>query len=124
VASFAAVPTGGKKGEPLKYYGQPQDKSYKYTCPKGGCDHPNLNGPRLFQEIKEAVKKVLYAEPDEFYGRLSDKRNRVETVISLQKELQTLRIRYDKNINAETEFESRNLLGQEHPEVYRRFKTP
>jgi hypothetical protein len=113
----------GKKGEPLKYFGQPQGKSYKYTCPKGGCDHPNLNGPRLFQEIEEGVKKVLNAELDEFYGRFSDKRNRAETAISLQNELQTLRIRYDKIINAETELESRNLLGQEHPEVYRRVKT-
>ena len=113
----------GKKGEPLKYYGQPQGKSYKYTCPKGGCDHPNLNGPRLLQEVKEAVKKVLNAEPDEFYGRLADKRNRVETAASLQNELQTLQIRYEKNINAETELESRNLLGQEHPEVYQRVKT-
>ena len=113
----------GKKGEPLKYYGQPQGKSYKYTCPKGGCDHPNLNGPRLLQEAKEAVKKVLNAEPDEFYGRLTDKRNRVETAASLQNELQTLQLRYEKNINAETELESRNLLGQEHPEVYQRVKT-
>ena len=113
----------GKKGEPLKYYGQPQGKSYKYTCPKGGCDHPNLNGPRLLQEVKEAVKKVLNAEPDEFYGRLADKRNRVETAASLQNELQTLQIRYEKNINAETELENRNLLGQEHPEVYQRVKT-
>jgi len=113
----------GKKGEPLRYYGQPQGKSYKYTCPKGGCDHPNLNGPRLLQEVKEAVKKVLNEEPDEFYGRLADKRNRVETAASLQNELQTLQLRYEKNINAETELESRNLLGQEHPEVYQRVKT-
>jgi hypothetical protein len=112
----------GERGEPLKYYGQPPGKSYKYTCPKGGCDHPNLNGPRLLNEIKEAVKKVINAEPDEFYSRLSNKRNQEETINTLQNELQTLKTRYDKNINAESELESRNLLGQEHPEVYRRVK--
>jgi len=112
----------GKRGEPLKYYGQPQGKSYKYTCPKGGCDYPNLNGPRLLQEIKDAVKKVLNAEPDEFYNRLADKRNLAETAATLQNELQALHIKHEKNINAETELESRNLLGQEHPEVYRRVK--
>ncbi len=37
-------------------------------------------------------------------------------------ELKSLDIKHNRNINAETELEHRNLMGNEHPEVYRRLK--
>jgi hypothetical protein len=41
----------------------------------------------------------------------------------LEQEKRSLDARYSRNINAETELENRDLLGQVHPEVYRRLKS-
>lgn len=41
---------------------------------------------------------------------------------SLRKELKNLEAKYNRNFNAETGLEKRDLLGQEHPETYRRLK--
>jgi len=61
-------------------------------------------------------------QPDEFYERIANKVCSTYTQESLNKELRDLEMKYNRNINAETELEGRNLLGQEDPEVYRRLK--
>jgi len=112
----------GKKGEPRKYYGQPQNKTYGYTCPIGGCAHPNLNGPELENRVKQLTRSLLSLEPDDFYERIANKENKKGLRESLNRELKSLEVKYNRNINAETELENRNLIGTEHPEVYRRLK--
>jgi len=112
----------GKKGEPRRYHGQPHYNSWRYVCPVGGCDYPFFKGPELEELVKLYTDMVVSCQPDEFYERISNQQNRDELGQSLQYELHTLEAKYNKNINAETELENRNLLGQEHPEVYRRLK--
>lgn len=112
----------GKKGEPRKYYGQPQNKTYGYTCPIGGCAYPNLNGPETEDWAKLSTWCLMNLQPDEFYERIANRHNNGYTEESLNKEFRDLEIKYSKNINAEIELERRSLLGQEHPEVYRRLK--
>ncbi len=112
----------GKKGEPRRYYGQPQNKTYGYTCPVGGCAHPNLNGPQTEDWAKLSTWCLMNLQPDEFYERIDNKVSNGYTQESLNKELGNLEVKYNRNINAETELENRNIRGQEHPEVYRRLK--
>jgi hypothetical protein len=113
----------GKKGEPRRYHGQPHRDSWRYTCPVGGCAHAYLNGPKLEEAVKTQVWWLINLQPDEFYEHINNKCNKEEVEQSLQKELLSLEAKYNRNINAETELENRNLLGLEHPEVYRRLKT-
>ena len=61
-------------------------------------------------------------QPDEFYERIANRVSNRYTEESLNKEFRDLEVKYNKNITAETELERRSLLGQEHPEVYRRLK--
>ena len=112
----------GKKGESRRYYGQPQNRTYGYTCPVGRCAHPNLNGPQIEADAKDFTWMLLNLEPDEFYRRVANRQSRHELESSLRSELEGLDVKLNRNINAETELESRNLLGQEHPEVYRRLR--
>lgn len=112
----------GKKGEPRRYHGRPHYDSWCYVCPIGGCDYPFLKGPEIEELAKLYTDMVVNCQPDEFYERISNQQNRDELEQSLQRELHTLEAKYNRNINAETELENRNLLGQEHPEVYRRLK--
>jgi hypothetical protein len=113
----------GKKGEPRRYHGQPHHDIWRYVCPVGGCPHPFLNGPRIEELAKLHTKFLINLQPDEFYERISNKRNRDELEQSLHKELHSLEAKYNRNINAETELESRSLLGLEDGEVYHRLKT-
>jgi len=112
----------GKRGEPSKYYGEPQNKSYKYTCPVGGCAHPHFNGPQLENRVKQLARSLLSLEPNDFYERIVNNENKKGLQDSLKYELKSLDIKHNRNINAETELEHRNLMGNEHPEVYRRLK--
>jgi len=113
----------GKKGQPRKYYGQPQNKTYGYTCPIGGCAHPNLNGPETEDWAKLSTWCLMNLQPDEFYEHIANRVSNGYTEESLNKEFRDLEVKYNKNITAETELERRSLLGQEHPEVYRQLKT-
>jgi len=113
----------GKKGEPRTYQGKPHYKTYIYTCPIGGCAHPNLDGPRIEETVKSRTWWLLNLQPEEFYRQIGDQSNVEQTKASLEKELRGLEAKYNRNINAETELESRDLLGQVHPEVYRRLKS-
>ena len=112
----------GKRGGPSKYYGEPQNKSYKYTCPVGGCAHPHFNGPQLENRVKQLTRSLLSLEPNNFYERIVNNENKKGLQDSLKYELKSLDIKHNRNINAETELEHRNLMGNEHPEVYRRLK--
>ena len=42
---------------------------------------------------------------------------------SLKRELKSLKVKHNRNINAETELENRSLMGVVHPEVYQRLKS-
>ncbi len=112
----------GIRGEPSKYYGEPQNKSHKYTCPVGGCAHAHFNGPQLENTVKQLTRSLLSLEPNDFYERIANNENKKGLQDSLKYELKSLDIRYNRNINAETELEHRNLMGNQHPEVYRRLK--
>jgi hypothetical protein len=113
----------GKKGEPRTYYGKPSNGSYIYACPIGGCAHPNLNGPRTEERVKQHTRWLLELQPEEFYRYIGNQGNVEQTRQSLEQEKRSLDARYSRNINAETELENRDLLGQVHPEVYRRLKS-
>ncbi len=112
----------GKRGEPRKYYGEPQNKSYKYTCPVGSCAHPHFNGPQLEKSVKQLTRSLLSLESHDFYERIADRDNKKGLQDSLKHELKSLEIKHNRNINSETELEHRNLTGRENPEVYRRLK--
>ena len=112
----------GKRGEPRKYYGEPQNKSFKYTCPVGGCAHPHFNGPQLEKSVKQLTRSLLSLESHDFYERIANRENKKGLQDSLEHELKSLEIKHNRNINAETELEHRNLMGRENPEVYRRLK--
>lgn len=113
----------GKKGEPRVYHGQPHRNSWRYACPVGGCAKASLNGPRLEELAKLHTRFLISLQPDEFYERISGKHNIDELKESLMIEQRKLEAQYNRNINAETDLENRNLLGQIHREVYRRLKT-
>lgn len=113
----------GKKGEPRTYYGRPNGNSYIYACPVGGCAHPNLNGLRIEERVKQETWRLLNLQQGEFYKQIGGQGNIDQTRESLKKELASLEAKYNRNINAETELENRDLLGQVHPEVYRRLKS-
>jgi len=113
----------GKRGGPRRYYGKPHHESYNYTCPVGGCAHPNLNGPELESGTKQLVRSLLSLEPQDFYERVVNRENKKESRESLKRELQSLEVKHNRNINAETELENRSLMGMEHPEVYHRLKS-
>ncbi len=98
----------GKHGEPRKYFGQPRNKSYEYSCPVGGCSHPNLNGPWLENRVKQLIRSLLSLEPEEFYQRIADYASRQELRESLQRELKSLDGKQKRNINADTELENRS----------------
>lgn len=112
----------GKMGEPRRYHGRPHYGSWCYVCPIGGCSRPFLKGPRIEELVKLHTSLLVNLQPDEFYERISNKRNRDELEQSLHKELHSLEAKYNRNVNAETELENRNILGLEHGEVYRRLK--
>jgi DNA invertase Pin-like site-specific DNA recombinase len=112
----------GKKGEPRRYHGRPHDDICQYVCPIGGCCHPCLNGPKIEELAKLHTKFLIGLQPDEFYERISDKRNRDELEQSLYRELRSLETKYNRNINTETELEHRNILGLENSDVYHRLK--
>ena len=125
VSPFYEIITGtvlGGQVTPSKYYGEPQNKSYKYTCPVGGCAHPQLNGPQLENRVKQLTRSLLSLEPNSFYERIVNDENKKGLQDSLKYELKSLKIKHNRNLNAETELEHRNLMGNEHPEVYRRLK--
>jgi len=113
----------GKKGEPRIYFGHPANGTYYYQCPVGGCKHPNLNGAEIEREVKNTVQSILNLEPDEFYERIANRQSKAGLEQSLDKELKSLEAKYNRNLNAETELERKDLLGQLHPEVYRRIKS-
>jgi len=113
----------GKKGEPRIYFGHPASGTYYYQCPVGGCKHPNLNGPQIEEAIKRETQRLLNLQPEEFYKQIGDQGNIDRTRESLGKELRSLETKYNRNINAETDLERRDLMGQVHPEVYRRIKS-
>lgn len=112
----------GKKGEPRCYHGQPHHDTWRYVCPVGGCAHPFLKGIEIEGLAKLYADMLINCQSDEFYERISNRQNRDELEQSLRNELQSLEANYKRNVNAETELESRDLLGIEHPEVYRRLK--
>ena len=113
----------GKKGEPRIYFGHPANGTYYYQCPVGGCKHPNLNGPEIEDAVKRDTRRLLNLRPEEFYKQIGDQGNIERTRESLEKELGSLEAKYNRNINAETDLERRDLMGQVHPEVYRRIKS-
>jgi hypothetical protein len=113
----------GKKGEPRTYFGHPSNGTFYYQCPVGGCAHPNLNGPRIEERVKGHTRWLLNLQPEEFYKQIGNQGNIDQTRESLEKELRSLDAKYNRNISAETELENRDLLGQVHPEVYRRLKS-
>jgi hypothetical protein len=113
----------GKKGEPRTYYGRPNGNSYIYACPVGGCAHPNLHGPRTEDMVKQHTRWLLNRQPEEFYRYVGDRGNKAQTRESLENEKRNLESKYNRNVNAETELEKRDLSGQVHPEVYRRLKS-
>jgi len=112
----------GKKGEPRRYHGQPYHDIWRYVCPVGGCSHPFLKGPRIEELAKLHTKFLINLQPDDFYERISNKHNRDELEQSLHKELYNLEMKYNRNVNAETELENRDILGLVQSEVYRRLK--
>ncbi len=113
----------GKRGGPRQYYGRAYNDSYIYTCPVGGCAHPNLNGPELENRTKQLVRSLLSLEPHDFYEQIVNKENQKEAQKSLNRELKSLKVKHNRNINAETELENRSLMGMVHPEVYQRLKS-
>ena len=113
----------GKKGEPRVYYGRPNGNTYIYACPVGGCAHPNLNGPRIEERVKQNTWWLLHLQREDFYKQIGDQGNIDQTRESLEKELRSLDAKYNSNLNRETELENRDLLGQVHPEVYQRLKS-
>jgi hypothetical protein len=112
----------GKKGEPRTYYGKPSNGSYIYTCPIGGCAHPNLNGPRIEERVKQDTWWLLNLQPEDFYNQIGNQDNVDETRESLRKELASLEARYRSNIAAETKLEDKDSRGLVQPEVYRELK--
>jgi hypothetical protein len=113
----------GKQGRPRVYFGKPHYDSYIYRCGVGGCAHPNLNGPEYEERVKQYTRWALELEPEEFYKQIGSQENVDQTKESLEKELSGLDGKYNNNLNRETELENRDLLGQVHPEVYRRLKS-
>jgi len=113
----------GKRGEPRVYYGRPNGNSYVYACPIGGCAHPNLNGPKYEEAVKQHTRWLLNLQPEEFYRQIGNRSNVDQTRESLEKELKSLDAKHDSNLNRETDLENRDLLGQVHPEVYQRLKS-
>lgn len=115
----------GKKGRPRIYNGAPDHihHSFVYKCPIKGCAYSILKGPETEELVKFYADMMVNCQPDQFYEHISNQQNQAELKQSLTSELRSLETKYNKNINAETELERRNLLGQEHPEVYRRLKS-
>lgn len=112
----------GKKGEPRTYYGKPNGNSYLYTCPIGGCKHPNLDGSRIERAVKDEVRSLLDLQPEEIYRRIGDQGNAKQTRESLENELRSLETRYRANIAAETKLEDKDSRGLVQPGVYRELK--
>lgn len=115
----------GKQGEPRRYHGQPDPHhggTWRYACPVGGCTMPNINGPRIEEYAKQVIRFCLMLQPSEFYELIANRHNCEELKRTLQRELYSLEVKYNKNINAEAELENRSLSGQMHPEVYPRLK--
>jgi DNA invertase Pin-like site-specific DNA recombinase len=111
-----------KNGKPRVYCGKPHHDGYIYRCPVGGCAHPTLNGPVIEEKAKEHTKWLLSLKPSEFHRYITNKFNRAETEQSLRTELSSIEEKYSKNINAETDLESRDLLGSVNSEVFKRLK--
>jgi hypothetical protein len=112
----------GKNGKPRLYTGWIKGNSYSYVCPVGGCAHHYLKGSGIEEWVKLSTWCLMNLQPEEFYEKIADKVYNSYTQESITKELKDLETKYNRNINTETELENRNLLGQEHPEVYRRLK--
>ncbi len=112
----------GKSGKPRAYHGRIRGESWVYICPVGGCSRSILNGSEIEDWAKLSTWCLLNLQPDEFYERIVGKPNTTYTEESIHEELRSLDTMDKRNINAETELETRNLLGQEDPEVYRRVK--
>jgi hypothetical protein len=112
----------GKRGEPRHYSGRPNNITWDYLCPVGGCRHPTLDGSALEADAKAATTSLLNMERDKFYEVISNSHNVEQVRQSLEKELKGLHAKLNRNINAEVELENRNLMGQEHEQVYSRLR--
>jgi DNA invertase Pin-like site-specific DNA recombinase len=112
----------GKNGKPRLYTGWMNGNSWTYACQVGDCVHPYLKGPEIEEWAKLSTWCLMNLQPEEFYEKIANNICNRYTQESISTELKDLKSKYDRNINADTELENRNLMGREHPEVYRRLK--
>lgn len=108
----------GKAGEPRRYHGQPHHKSYKYTCPVGGCKNAYINGPDVEKWVKGAIGTILFQKEDQFYELISSESHKLKTAQGLKEELGQLEVRYNRSVRSEAMLEDRYHLGDIDPEVY------
>jgi hypothetical protein len=110
----------GKNGKPRHYFGKPNRSKWIYSCPIGGCAHPNLNGPDIEEEVKGRTKFLISMPPDMFYEHVGNRQSRDELQLSLRGEMDNLDAKYNKNISAETELAGLRIRGKISDEAYDR----
>ncbi len=92
-------------------------------CPIGGCPHSAINGPDIEEEVKARTKFLISMPPHMFSEHFGNRKSRDELQLSLKGEMDNLRAKYNKNINAETELAGLRIRGEISEEAYNRQRT-
>lgn len=107
----------GKNGEMRVFHGQPHHARWRYTCPLGGCDTPNIPGPELEHLVAYLVYGGLYLTFDDDWKSLE---NAGSTRDILHDELKKVQDADAKLIEKQANIEDERLSGKfdDHPEVF------
>lgn len=110
----------GKNGAPRVYHGRPKRDTYYYSCPVGGCKHPNIPGPYIEARLQQEIRTFIMVNAKKLVSSEDTKATRE----SLEKSLAESQNQYERNINALASLEAKQLAGEiSIPEVYERTRS-
>ena len=108
----------GKNGDSRRFHGQPHGKSYRYTCPVGGCKRAFLSGPSTDEQAKLFTRILLSMKGKELRDFLGNKSEYTEK--SLLGEMNSLDLKMNRLISKQAKLEDGFLSGQIPEDVHTR----